>query len=149
MLCSCHDQCVRLAQAICLLGIRKNALGATVLCLSAGFPDLLMALVLAGKPGMQHMAASNPFGALAFNAFVALGLPWAVLGSYSDVFPPSRATWFSSLVGFVCILVALLALVACRLQLSRGLGIGLLWLYVLYLTIVVYDGTVRAARPPA
>merc|ERR1719424_2255831 len=77
-------------RAICLLGIRKNTLGATVLCLSAGLPDLLTAVVLVGKPGMHQMAASNPFGALVFNAFVALGLPWAVLGLYTDVFPPAR-----------------------------------------------------------
>lgn len=141
--------CPRLPQAICLLGIRKNTLGATVLCLSAGLPDLLTAVVLVGKPGMHQMAASNPFGALVFNAFVALGLPWAVLGLYTDVFPPARGTWFSSLVGFACILIGLFALVAGQLRLSHRLGIGLLCLYVVYLILVVYDGTLRAARPPA
>ena len=49
---------------------------------------------------MHTMAASNAFGAFAFNAFVALGLPWAILGSYSDVFPPAKGTWFPAMVGY-------------------------------------------------
>ena len=52
---------------------------------------------------MQQMAASNSFGAYAFNSFVALGLPWVILGLYSDVFPPARGTWFTAVVGFSCI----------------------------------------------
>ena len=137
------------SRAICLLGIRKNSLGATILTISAGFPDLLTALVLVGRPGMAEMAASNAFGALAFNAFVALGLPWLVLGSYTDVFPPARGTWFPSLVGFVSILLGLAALCASRMRLSRGLGIALLALYAAYVVAMIADGTTRPARPPA
>lgn len=44
------------SRAICLLGIRKNSLGATVLCLAAGFPDLLTAMILVRRPGMLEMA---------------------------------------------------------------------------------------------
>ena len=93
--------------------------------------------------------AANPFGALLFNALVALGLPWLILGTYADVFPPARGTWLPSLVGFGCILIALLALLLCRLRLTRGLGVGLLSLYVLYLTVIIHDGSARPARPPA
>ena len=88
------------SRAICLLGVRKNALGATALCLAAGFPDLITVVVLCDRPGMQQMAASNSFGAYAFNSFVALGLPWVILGLYSDVFPPARGTWYPAAVGF-------------------------------------------------
>ena len=138
-------------RAVCLLGVRKNALGATVLCLSAGFPDLLTAMILVRRPGpgMVEMAAANPFGALLFNAFVALGLPWLILGTYADVFPPARGTWLPSLVGFVCIAIGLVLILAARLKLSRRLGYALLTLYALYVVAIVHDGTTRPARPPA
>mmetsp|Transcript_79602 Transcript_79602/g.158218 ORF Transcript_79602/g.158218 Transcript_79602/m.158218 type:complete len:99 (-) Transcript_79602:131-427(-) len=98
---------------------------------------------------MQTMAAANPFGAFAFNALVALGLPWVILGSYADIFPPARGTWLPSLVGFGFIALALLAILANGLRLTRALGAGLLALYVLYLTVIMYDGFTRPARPPA
>merc|ERR1719453_2320128 len=137
------------SRAICLLGVRKNSLGATVLCLAAGFPDLLTAMILVKRPGMLGMAASNPFGAFLFNGFIALGLPWLILGSYADVFPPAKGTWYPSLVGFVCILIALLALLLVRFRLSKGLGYGLLSLYFVYLVAIINDGNTRPARPPA
>ena len=137
------------SRAICLLGVRKNSLGATVLCLSAGFPDLLTAMILVKRPGMIGMAASNPFGALLFNGFIALGLPWLILGTYADVFPPAKGTWYPSLVGFLCIAAALLGILLNGLRLTRGLGVGLLTLYMAYLVVVIYDGTTRPARPPA
>ncbi len=136
------------SRSICLLGVRKNALGATALCFAAGLPDLITVLVLTSRPGMFTMAASNAFGAYAFNAFVALGLPWVVLGTYSDVFPPARGTWFPAMVGFSCCGVALLALLFSRLELHRNLGVGLLLLYVFYLVTVIHDGMTRMARPP-
>ena len=137
------------SRAICLLGVRKNSLGATVLCLAAGFPDLLTAMILVKRPGMMGMAASNPFGAFLYNGLVALGIPWLILGTYADVFPPAKGTWYPSLVGFVCIFIALTALLAVRMKLSKGLGYFLLSLYVGYLTAIIYDGTTRPARPPA
>ena len=138
-------------RGVCLLGLRKNALGATVLCLSAGLPDLLTAMILVRRPGpgMVEMAAANPFGAFAFNGFVALGMPWLILGSYADVFPPARGTWLPSLVGFVCIALGLLALLVNRLRISRRLGYVLLTLYAIYVVMIVHDGTTRPARPPA
>jgi len=116
------------SRSVCLLGVRKNALGATVLSLAAGLPDLISVVVLCGRPGMEQMAASNAFGAYAFNAFVALGLPWTVLGLYSDVFPPARGTWYPAAVGFVCVAIALAALAGCRFRMHRPLGGGLLML---------------------
>ena len=98
---------------------------------------------------MVEMALANPFGALLFNALIALGLPWLILGSYADVFPPPPGTWFASLVGFGCIFAALLALLACRLRVSRGLGYFLLALYVAFLAFIIFDGTTRPQRPPA
>ena len=136
-------------RAICLVGVRKNALGATVLCLAAGFPDLITAMVLVRRPGMQTMAAANPFGAFLFNALVALGLPWAILGTYADIFPPARGTWYPSLVGFGAIVLALLAILANGLRLTRGLGVGLLTLYAAYLFAIINDSAMRPARPPA
>ena len=136
-------------RGICLLGVRKNALGATLLCLSAGFPDLITAMVLVKRPGMQTMAAANPFGAFVFNSFVALGLPWLILGSHADIFPPARGTWFPSLVGFCAIALAVCGILACQLKLTRSLGVALLTLYVGYLVVIIHDGTTRPARPPA
>ena len=136
-------------RAVCVLGLRKNSLGATVLCLSAGFPDLITAMILVKRPGpgMVEMAAANPFGAFLFNALVALGLPWFILGTYADVFPPAKGTWYPSFVGFLCIGAALLALCACRLRLSRELGYGLLALYAAYLFLIIQDGVTRPTRP--
>ena len=136
------------SRSVCLLGVRKNALGATVLSLAAGLPDLISVVVLCGRPGMEQMAASNAFGAYAFNAFVALGLPWTVLGLYSDVFPPARGTWYPAAVGFVCVAIALAALAGCRFRMHRPLGGGLLLLYVAYLVLVTQDGLQRMRRPP-
>ena len=136
------------SRSICLLGVRKNALGATELCLAAGLPDLITVLVLCSRPGSHMMAASNAFGAFAFNGFVALGLPWVFLGLYTDVFPPARGTWFPGMVGFGCIGVALFAILLCRLELHRNLGVALLLLYVFYLVTVIHDGTTRPQRPP-
>ena len=136
------------SRAICLLGVRKNALGATALCLAAGFPDLITVVVLCDRPGMQQMAASNSVGAYAFNSFVALGLPWVILGLYSDVFPPARGTWFTAVVGFSCIGAGMGALLLSRLRLNRSLGIVLLLLYLFYLIVVSHDGLRRPRRPP-
>ena len=136
-------------RAICLLGVRKNALGASVLTLAAGCPDLITAMVIARRPGMLTMAAANPFGAFAFNAFAALGLPWAILGTYADIFPPARGTWYPSLIGFCAIALALLAIFANQLRLTRALGVYLLILYALYLAIIINDSAMRPARPPA
>ena len=171
------------SRSICLLGIRKNSLGATVLCFAAGFPDLITATVLChrrathrprragalayppttrarrlaaptpcsrgcGRPGMQQMAASNSFGAFIFNAFIALGLPWVVLGFSSDIYPPARSTLFVAIFGFLCTLVAVVAVLVCRLRLNRNLGAFLLLLYAFYLTTVIHDGLTRLARPP-
>jgi Ca2+/Na+ antiporter len=137
------------SRAICLLGMRKNSLGASVLCLSAGFPDLLTAMILVKRPGMLGMAAANPFGAFLFNALVALGLPWLILGTYTDVFPPASGTWYPSLIGFVAIFAGLLLLLQQRLRLSRRLGVALLGLYAAYLIAIIRDGALRPARPPA
>ena len=136
-------------RAICLFGVRKNALGASVLTLAAGCPDLITAMVIARRPGMLTMAAANPFGAFAFNAFAALGLPWAILGTYADIFPPARGTWYPSLIGFCAITLALLAIFANQLRLTRALGVYLLILYALYLAIIINDSAMRPARPPA
>ena len=120
-----------------------------MLCIAAGFPDMLTAMVLVKRPGMAQMAASNPFGALLFNAFVALGLPWLLLGLYTDVFPPARGTWLPSLVGFAAILGALALIVGARMRLGRNLGLSLLAMYAAYLVAIIFDGTTRPARPPA
>ena len=110
---------------------------------------LITALVIARRPGMLTMAAANPFGAFAFNAFAALGLPWAILGTYADIFPPARGTWYPSLIGFCAITLALLAIFANQLRLTRALGVYLLILYALYLAIIINDSAMRPARPPA
>ena len=135
------------SRAICLLGIRKNALGATALCVAAGFPDLVTVIVLCRRPEMLQTAASNAFGAYVFNALLPLGLPWAILGAYADVFPPARGTFFTALVGFACIGVGTCAVAARRFVLDRPLGVVLLLLYAAYLTIIIHDGATRWARP--
>ena len=137
------------SRAICLLGVRKNSLGATVLSLSAGLPDLLTATILVKRPGMIGMAVANPFGALLFNGLVALGLPWLILGTYADVFPPAKGTWYPALIGFAAVLVALVVILVSRLRLTRSLGVVLLLLYVAYLAAIIHDGFTRPARPPA
>ena len=38
-------------------------------------------------------------------------------------------------------------MIALRLRLSRGLGVGLLLLYAAYLAVVTHDGLTRLARP--
>ena len=136
-------------RGMCILGVRKNAIGASVLCLSAGLPDLLTSAILVRRPGMQAMAVSNPFGAFAFNALVALGLPWAILGKYADVFPPAHSTWFASLTGFIVIMLGLAAIVAWEFKVTRRLGLVLMALYASYLILIIHDGATRPARPPA
>ena len=131
------------SRAICLLGVRKNSLGATVLCLAAGFPDLLTAMILVKRPGMLGMAASNPFGAFLFNALIALGLPWLILGSRADVFaralfPHSSASSPSSRSSHP----------TAAAEVEQGLGYALLGLCLAYLYAIIYDGTTpgEAAR---
>ena len=51
-------------------------------------------------------------------------------------------------VGFGCVGVALFAILLCRLELHRNLGVALLLLYVFYLVTVIHDGTTRPQRPP-
>ena len=119
-----------------------------MMSLAAGLPDLITVLVLVRRPGMQSMAAANAFGACLFNGLIALGLPWAVVGSYVDVFPPARGTWYPALVGFVSVGSALIIIGLSGFRLTRGLGAALLLLYLLYLVTILYDGATRFARPP-
>ena len=112
-------------RVVCLLGLRKNALGATVLYLSAGLPDLLtMILVRRPDPGMVEMAAPTPSTPSPSMASSRSGCR----GSSSDRTPTSscRAAPGSMLVDFVCIALGLLALLVNRLRISRGLEYVLL-----------------------
>ena len=147
-LCLSYSMVSISSRAVCLMGVRKNALGSSVLSFSAGFPDLITAVVLCKRPGMRVMAVSNAFGAYLFNAFIALGVPWAVVGIYADVFPPARGTWYPALVGFGVVAAALLTICGCRFRFTFALGVAMLSLYVVYLTAILYDGLTRVARLP-
>ena len=91
---------------------------------------------------MHLMAASNAFGAFAFNACFSLGFPWVVIGLYSDVLPPSDASWASGVIGFGSIGVAMLSVCLCGLRLTRELGVMLLLCYAVYLVLIVSGATV-------
>ena len=124
------------SRAICLLSIHKNSLGA-ILCLLSGFPDLITVSLLCRRPGMHLMAATNAFGAFAFNACFSLGFPWMVIGLYSDVLPPSETSWASGVIGFGAIAVAVLLIAVNRLHFTRLLGVGLLLTYLSYLVLII------------
>ena len=124
------------SRAICLLSIHKNSLGA-ILCLLSGFPDLITVSLLCRRPGMHLMAATNAFGAFAFNSCFSLGFPWMVIGLYSDVLPPSETSWAAGVIGFGAIAIAVLLIAVNRLHFTRLLGAGLLLTYLAYLVLII------------
>ena len=60
-----------------------------------------------------------------------LGLLQVVVGTYADVFPPARGTWYSALVGFICVGIGLLFLLLSRLTLTRSLGAALVCVHTM------------------
>ena len=86
---------------------------------------------------MHLMAATNAFGAFAFNSCFSLGFPWMVIGLYSDVLPPSETSWAAGVIGFGAIAIAVLLIAVNRLHFTRLLGAGLLLTYLAYLVLII------------
>ena len=94
------------------------------------------------------MAVCNGFGAFIFNGLFSLGLPWFVNGFFTSVFPPHGAAVST---GFATVLVAIYVMISfltVKCKVDKRIGGSFIFVYLLYIVIMMYDGTTRRARPP-
>lgn len=110
----------------------------TLLAGGTSVPDLLSSYVVA-KNGQGDMAVSSSIGSNIFDVTVGLPLPWfayiIIKWKAFELGPASSKGLFFSLLLLALMLVAVIGTVmACKWKMTKGLGVVMLILYVLYVT---------------
>lgn len=119
------------------IGIPEHLLGLTILAAGTSVPDLITSVIVS-KQGHGDMAISSSIGSNIFDVTVGLPIPWMLYHARTGLHVPIRTRnanfmWIqaATLMGMVTLLV--LSVKLCRWQMSKKLGILLLFAYVIFL----------------
>uniref|UniRef100_A0A673L4D4 Sodium/potassium/calcium exchanger 3-like n=1 Tax=Sinocyclocheilus rhinocerous TaxID=307959 RepID=A0A673L4D4_9TELE len=118
------------------LDIPDVIMGITFLAAGTSVPDCMASLIVA-RQGMGDMAVSNSIGSNIFDILLGLGFPWAlrtlVVDYGSTVFINSKGLVYSVILLLASVFLTVLSVHLNHWRLDRRLGLGLMFLYAIFL----------------
>lgn len=115
-----------------ILNIPEAIIALTVLAVGTSIPDLFSSIIVA-KQGRGDMAVSNAIGSNIFDVLVGLGLPFAIVLSFSGgTIDTGGDLTRSSIILFGSVLLMVVLLLVSRWKIGKPVGFILIALYVFY-----------------
>jgi len=116
------------------LGIPDEIMGLTFLAAGTSIPDLMTSVIVAME-GKGDMALSSSIGSNIFDILVGLPIPWLLYSAVKmkSVNVAADTLFGSLLVLFIMIACVLTLIKFYKFRLEKGLGHGMLVLYVVFL----------------
>ncbi|KAL4659704.1 sodium/potassium/calcium exchanger 3-like [Arapaima gigas] len=118
------------------LDIPDFIMGITFLAAGTSVPDCMASLIVA-RQGLGDMAVSNSIGSNIFDILLGLGFPWAlrtlVVDYGSLIFIKNKGLVYSVILLLASVFLTVLSVHLNHWKLDRRLGVGLLFLYAIFL----------------
>ncbi|XP_061608931.1 sodium/potassium/calcium exchanger 3 isoform X1 [Phyllopteryx taeniolatus] len=125
------------------LDIPDYIMGITFLAAGTSVPDCMASLIVA-RQGMGDMAVSNSIGSNIFDILLGLGFPWAlrtlVVDHGSSVSINNKGLVYSVVLLLASVFLTVTSVHLNRWKLDRRLGLGLLFLYAIFLLCSILFG---------
>ncbi|XP_077402394.1 sodium/potassium/calcium exchanger 3 isoform X2 [Vanacampus margaritifer] len=125
------------------LDIPDYIMGITFLAAGTSVPDCMASLIVA-RQGMGDMAVSNSIGSNIFDILLGLGFPWAlrtlVVEHGSSVSINNKGLVYSVILLLASVFLTVTSVYLNRWRLDRRLGLGLLFLYAIFLLCSILFG---------
>ncbi|KAJ3589033.1 hypothetical protein NHX12_009881 [Muraenolepis orangiensis] len=125
------------------LGIPDYIMGITFLAAGTSVPDCMASLIVA-RQGMGDMAVSNSIGSNIFDILLGLGFPWAlrtlIVDSGSVVSINNRGLVYAVILLLASVFLTVASVHLNHWRLDRRLGLGLLFLYTIFLMCSILFG---------
>ncbi|XP_031615809.2 sodium/potassium/calcium exchanger 3 [Oreochromis aureus] len=125
------------------LDIPDYIMGITFLAAGTSVPDCMASLIVA-RQGMGDMAVSNSVGSNIFDILLGLGFPWAlrtlVVEHGSTISINNKGLVYSVILLLASVFLTVLSVHLNRWRLDRRLGLGLLFLYAIFLLCSIFFG---------
>ncbi|XP_070699187.1 sodium/potassium/calcium exchanger 3 [Pempheris klunzingeri] len=125
------------------LDIPDYIMGITFLAAGTSVPDCMASLIVA-RQGMGDMAVSNSIGSNIFDILLGLGFPWAlrtlVVDHGSSVSINNKGLVYSVVLLLASVFLTVMSVHLNRWRLDRRLGLGLLFLYAIFLLCSIFFG---------
>lgn len=125
------------------LDIPDYIMGITFLAAGTSVPDCMASLIVA-RQGMGDMAVSNSIGSNIFDILLGLGFPWAlrtlVVDHGSSVSINNKGLVYSVILLLASVFLTVTSVHLNHWRLDRRLGLGLLFLYAIFLLCSILFG---------
>ncbi|XP_068457055.1 sodium/potassium/calcium exchanger 3-like [Clinocottus analis] len=125
------------------LDIPDYIMGITFLAAGTSVPDCMASLIVA-RQGMGDMAVSNSIGSNIFDILLGLGFPWAlrtlVVEHGSSVTINNKGLVYSVVLLLASVFLTVMCVHLNHWRLDRRLGLGLLFLYAIFLLCSIFFG---------
>ncbi|XP_022618204.1 sodium/potassium/calcium exchanger 3-like [Seriola dumerili] len=125
------------------LDIPDYIMGITFLAAGTSVPDC-MANNIVARQGMGDMAVSNSIGSNIFDILLGLGFPWAlrtlVVDHGSSVFINNKGLVYSVILLLASVFLTVTSVHLNHWKLDRRLGLGLMFLYAIFLLCSILFG---------
>ncbi|XP_041950003.1 sodium/potassium/calcium exchanger 3-like [Alosa sapidissima] len=125
------------------LDIPDYIMGITFLAAGTSVPDCMASLIVA-RQGMGDMAVSNSIGSNIFDILLGLGFPWAlrtlVVEHGSTVPINNKGLVYSVVLLLASVFLTVLSIHLNHWKLDRRLGLGLIFLYSIFLLCSIFFG---------
>ncbi|KAF1378666.1 hypothetical protein PFLUV_G00192910 [Perca fluviatilis] len=125
------------------LAIPDYIMGITFLAAGTSVPDCMASLIVA-RQGMGDMAVSNSIGSNIFDILLGLGFPWAlrtlVVDYGSSVSINNKGLVYSVILLLASVFLTVTSVHLNHWKLDRRLGLGLLFLYAIFLLFSILFG---------
>ncbi|XP_036975205.1 sodium/potassium/calcium exchanger 3 [Acanthopagrus latus] len=125
------------------LDIPDYIMGITFLAAGTSVPDCMASLIVA-RQGMGDMAVSNSIGSNIFDILLGLGFPWAlrtlVVDHGSTVSINNKGLVYSVVLLLASVFLTVMSVHLNHWKLDRRLGLGLLFLYAIFLLCSILFG---------
>lgn len=125
------------------LDIPDYIMGITFLAAGTSVPDCMASLIVA-RQGMGDMAVSNSVGSNIFDILLGLGFPWAlrtlVVDHGSTISINNKGLVYSVILLLASVFLTVLSVHLNHWRLDRRLGLGLMFLYAIFLLCSILFG---------
>uniref|UniRef100_A0A1A7Y235 Sodium/calcium exchanger membrane region domain-containing protein n=3 Tax=Iconisemion striatum TaxID=60296 RepID=A0A1A7Y235_9TELE len=125
------------------LDIPDYIMGITFLAAGTSVPDCMASLIVA-RQGMGDMAVSNSIGSNIFDILLGLGFPWAlrtlVVDHGHDVHINNKGLVYSVVLLLASVFLTVMSVHLNHWKLDRRLGLGLIFLYAIFLLCSILFG---------
>ncbi|KAM9348460.1 sodium/potassium/calcium exchanger 3 [Symphorus nematophorus] len=125
------------------LDIPDYIMGITFLAAGTSVPDCMASLIVA-RQGMGDMAVSNSIGSNIFDILLGLGFPWAlrtlVVDHGSSVSINNKGLVYSVILLLASVFLTVMSVHLNHWRLDRRLGLGLMFLYAIFLLCSILFG---------